>query len=76
LGQNVISLIEAVLSDEKIPHVTGKTWTTDAVYRETRKRTDARKQEGCIAVEMECAIWAAVSSSLGASFGQILYAGD
>ena len=28
---------------------------TDAIYRETKAKLDARKKEGCIAVEMELA---------------------
>ena len=38
-----------------LPYVKGKTWTTDAVYRETRGNFDKRKNDGCISVEMECA---------------------
>ncbi len=38
-----------------LPYVTGKTWTTDAVHRETRGNFEKRKAEGCISVEMECA---------------------
>ena len=38
-----------------IPYVLGKTWTTDAIYRETRGNFAKRKAEGCISVEMECA---------------------
>ena len=29
--------------------------TTDAIYRETKAKLEARKSEGCIAVEMELA---------------------
>lgn len=38
-----------------LPYVMGKTWTTDAVHRETRGNFEKRKAEGCISVEMECA---------------------
>ena len=38
-----------------LPFVKGKTWTTDAVHRETRGNFEKRKAEGCISVEMECA---------------------
>ena len=38
-----------------IPHVLGRTWTTDSFYRETRNNFEKRKAEGCISVEMECA---------------------
>lgn len=38
-----------------LPYVTGGTWTTDAIHRETRGNFEKRKAEGCISVEMECA---------------------
>ncbi len=38
-----------------IPHVKGKTWTTDSFYRETVNNFNRHKEEGCISVEMECA---------------------
>ena len=38
-----------------INYVKGKTWTTDAFYRETRGNFEKRKNDGCISVEMECA---------------------
>jgi uridine phosphorylase len=38
-----------------LPYVMGKTWTTDAVHRETRANFEERKADGCISVEMECA---------------------
>lgn len=37
-----------------LPYVMGKTWTTDAVHRETRANFEKRKADGCISVEMEC----------------------
>lgn len=37
-----------------LPYIQGKTWTTDAVHRETRGNFEKRKNEGCISVEMEC----------------------
>ncbi len=38
-----------------LPYIKGKTWTTDAVHRETRANFEKRKADGCISVEMECA---------------------
>lgn len=35
------------------PFVTGKIWTTDAVYRETKELIRERRNEGCIGVDME-----------------------
>lgn len=56
--------------------VEGKTWTTDALYRETPRNVAARKAEGCLAVEMECAALAAVAQFRGAEFYQFLYTED
>ena len=44
-----------------IPYTVGKTWTTDAMYRETPEMIELRRKEGCITVEMETAAFFAVS---------------
>ncbi len=54
----------------------GKTWTTDAFYRETPGKVALRKQEGCLTVEMEAAAFFAVADFRDVTFGQILYGGD
>ena len=43
------------MTDAGIPYVLGKTWTTDAFYRETRDNFEKRKADGCLSVEMEAA---------------------
>ena len=40
------------LEEMGLPYVSGRTWTSDAIYRETKANVDKRKAEGCIAVEM------------------------
>ncbi len=65
-----------VLTKLGLPHVAGKTWTTDAFYRETEDKIALRRSQGCLTVEMECAAMIAVSRFLNAKFGQILYCGD
>ncbi len=72
----VVAAIEAALERNSVPHVTGKTWTTDGVYRETPSRIRRRREEGCITVEMEAAAFFAVARFRRLPFGQILYAGD
>jgi len=47
--------VAAFMEQAGLPYVQGKTWTTDAVHRETRGNFEKRKAEGCISVEMECA---------------------
>jgi uridine phosphorylase len=54
----------------------GKTWTTDAPFRETIKKTALRKSQGCISVEMECSAMLAVAKFRGIKFAQFLYAAD
>ena len=44
-----------IFRELRLPFVQGRVWTTDAVYRETKTAIAARKQDGCIAVEMELA---------------------
>ena len=46
-----IQILESVLSNCGYLYVKGKTWTSDAIYRETLPLIQERKQEGCIAVE-------------------------
>jgi uridine phosphorylase len=71
-----IAALETVLKKHHLPYVIGKTWTTDAVYRETRGKMERRKAEGCITVEMEAAAFFAVAQFRGVTFAQILYGGD
>ena len=71
-----VAALEAVLQESKVPYHKGKTWTTDAPYRETRQRMKRRIDHGCITVEMEAAALIAVAQHRQVSFGQLLYAGD
>jgi len=72
----VTAAIIATLERHNVPFATGKTWTTDAIYRETRPKVAHRVAEGCITVEMEAAACFAVAAFRDVRFGQILYAGD
>jgi uridine phosphorylase len=71
-----VEALRRVLGDRKLPYLTGKTWTTDAPYRETQATIDARRQEGCLTVEMEAASLMAVAQFRDVPLGQVLYAGD
>lgn len=72
----VVQAIAATLRSHGITHRVGKTWTTDAFYRETPRRISNRKAEGCLTVEMECAAFLAVAQFRGVSFGQLLATAD
>ena len=71
-----LSAIEAVLTEHGTDYLRIKTWTTDAIYRETESKTAAYLAEGCLAVEMEAAAFFAAARFRGVNFGQILYGGD
>lgn len=65
-----------LLDEIGAPYVYGKTWTTDAIYRETRANAERRRAQGCLTVEMECASLMAVARLRGAEVYQFLYAAD
>jgi uridine phosphorylase len=64
------------LGSRGIPYQVGKTWTTDAPYRETVNKIARRREEGCLTVEMESAALIAVAQFRKVIFGQALYGGD
>ncbi len=59
-----------------IPYVLGKTWTTDAIYRETRGNFEKHKSDGCIAVEMEVSAVQAVCDHREVELYNFLKSGD
>lgn len=71
-----VRAIKKVLAKHRVEYIVTKTWTTDGFYRETRKKADKRKAEGCLAVEMEAAALFAVAKFRKVKLGQILYGGD
>lgn len=68
--------LSGIFDELELPYIMSKTWTTDALYRETEKNMNARKAEGCLAVDMECASIMAVSEFRGVDAYQFLYAED
>jgi uridine phosphorylase len=71
-----ITALEEALKRRGIAYRVGKTWTTDAPYRETVFKIAARRKEGCLTVEMEAAGLMAVADFRGVLLGQVLYSGD
>ena len=76
MDKTVVRKLEAVLKRNDVAYTTGTTWTTDAIYRETRGKVAKRRAEGCITVEMECAALLAVAKFRNVAFGQYLEAWD
>ncbi len=71
-----VAALEHTLKQRGVPYLLGKTWTTDAPYRETRDKVKRRKEEGCLTVEMEAAAFFAVAQFRGVTLAQLLYSGD
>jgi uridine phosphorylase len=71
-----LAAVQAILEKRGVAFIAGKTWTTDAFFRETPNKVQRRRAEGCLTVEMEAAAFFAVARFRGVEFAQILYGGD
>jgi uridine phosphorylase len=76
IDSKILRTIEATLDNIGVPYLTGKTWTTDAIYRETKGIIEKRLSEGCLTVEMEASALIAISKFRKIEFGQLLSCGD
>ena len=74
--ESVVQALAQTMDRLGVAYRRGKTWTTDAPYRETAAKVALRRQEGCVTVEMEAASFLAVAQFRGVPFGQVLYGGD
>lgn len=71
-----IEALKMTLEKKGIGYHLTKSWTTDAIYRETKAKRELRISEGCDVVEMEASAFFAVAKFRKAIIGQLLYAGD
>jgi uridine phosphorylase len=76
MDQVVVGKLEKVLRQHKMKYETGKNWTTDAFYRETKIKIAKRKAEGCISVDMECSALLAIAKFRGLPLGMYMTASD
>ena len=65
-----------LLKEHNYSYVIGKVWTTDAPYRETRKKVLDRKEEDCVCVDMECSAISALTKFRNKEVFQFFYAAD
>ncbi|MBQ8398265.1 MAG: nucleoside phosphorylase [Clostridia bacterium] len=70
------SIVERFMQANGIPCAVGKTWTTDAFYRETEGNFARRKADGCLSVEMESAAAQAVCDFRGLELYVFFTSGD
>ena len=73
---SAVAALRAVVEQRGLPYIQGKTWTTDAPYRETPGKIALRRADGCVAVEMEASALMAVARFRQVLLGQLLYGGD
>lgn len=71
-----LAAIDGVLNEAGVPHDRGLVWTTDAFFRETPAKVARRREQGCLVVDMEASAMFACAAFRGATYAQLLYAGD
>lgn len=74
--RNCINILKECLEILGYPYVEGKTWTMDALYRETSRLIEKRKQQGCLVVEMESSAAYAAARFRNVPMIQFLYGAD
>lgn len=65
-----------IFGELEIPHIQGRIWTTDSMLRKTQGLVAKRRQEGCLAVEMEVSGVQALRTFYGLDLFVFLEAGD
>ena len=76
VGAEAIDLLEGIFEAKGVRYIKGKTWTTDAVYRETYEKADRYKETGAVCVEMECAAMLAVAAYREVEFVPFFFCAD
>ena len=76
LDARLAKLVADELDALGLPYIRGKSWTTDAFYRETPKKMAQAKAMGAVCVDMECAALAAVAAFRGVDFCQFFWSAD
>jgi uridine phosphorylase len=72
----VLNIIKGLLDQKRLNYLTGKVWTTDAVYRETPGKLSQMVDKGCVAVDMEMASLMAVAEFRGVTLAGFLIIED
>ncbi len=75
-NKEYISEIEDILRSKKITYHKGTSWTTDAVYRETRLEIEQYSKEGVLCVDMEASALITVSRYRNVRFGTLFSVSD
>lgn len=76
MNKKYVNTFKDILKNYGVSYIEGITWTTDAFYRETKKRVEMVKKMGAICVEMEAASIQAVCDFRGIELFNFFYAAD
>lgn len=75
-SSKITELVSEVCSDKEAPFHKGKTWTTDAPYRETGERVTEYKNSNVLGVEMELSALFTVAALKRIELGGLLVVSD
>lgn len=73
---NLLARATAVMEKNKIPFFKGRTWTTDAFYRETIEKAKRYQKEGVLCVDMEASALYSVAEYRKKHVLVLLYVSD
>ncbi|MBQ7351286.1 MAG: nucleoside phosphorylase [Clostridia bacterium] len=76
INPKMVDIIENVMNSHNINYKKGKTWTTDAIFRETSNKVKDRISQGAITVDMECSAMNVLCKFRNVNYGQIFYGAD
>jgi uridine phosphorylase len=71
-----VNILKSEIEKHGLDFLTGKTWTTDAFFRETSGKVKEMRTKGCICVDMECSALIAICKFRNVHFAQFLMSYD
>ncbi len=71
-----INILKSEIQKHGLGYLVGKTWTTDAFFRETQGKVEEMKARGCICVDMECSALIAICKFRNIKFAQFMISFD
>ena len=69
-------IIADIFSELNYPYILGKTWTTDAIYMETKNKVLEKRKLGCVSVEMEASGLQSICDYYGYELYTFYFGGD
>ncbi len=72
----IVQLCLSKSREREFKALSGKVWTTDALFRETRRKTKGYSEKGILAVEMEMSALLTVAAYRGVSLGGFMVVSD